>query len=97
MTNLRKSARGENCKVREPCACNGNWETTVLAHWRQAGISGLGIKAPDLLGAHACSGCHDFIDGRSHPEATREQRELAHLRGIMRTQAYWVDKGHVRW
>ena len=34
----------------------------------------------------------------SHPEATREERRLAHLRGIMRTQVVTlIDKGLVRW
>lgn len=97
MTNLRREAQGEPCAVREPGVCNFDPSTTVLAHWREIGISGLGLKAPDVLAAHACSACHDFIDGRSCPAATREQRELAHLRAIMRTQARLIKRGILRW
>jgi len=41
MTNLRKEARGRNCQVRLPGICNGNPETTVLAHYRMAGLNGM--------------------------------------------------------
>lgn len=97
MTNLRKLAKGEVCHVREVGVCNHNPETSVWAHWRQIGISAAGLKAPDLLGCIACSDCHDFIDGRSHPGVTREQRELVHLRAIMRTQYWLIQRGLVKW
>ena len=42
MTDLRKYARGKPCQVRIPHYCNGGAETTVLAHIRLAGITGLG-------------------------------------------------------
>ncbi len=32
MANLRKEARGRECQVRIYGICNGNPETTVLAH-----------------------------------------------------------------
>lgn len=96
--NLRDYAREKPCTVREPGVCNGDPLTTVLAHWRQVGISGAGLKAPDLLAAHACSACHDFVDGRPpYQRVSREMRELAHLRGIMRTQAHLIEHGVVRW
>jgi len=41
--------------VRIPEVCNHNSETTVLAHYRLAGVSGIGMKSPDILGAWACS------------------------------------------
>ncbi len=95
--NLRDYAAGQPCLIVEDGVCNGNTETTVLAHWRQVGISGGGMKAPDLLAAFACSACHDFVDGRSHFHVNRAVRELAHLRGIMRTQSLLIERGLVTW
>lgn len=54
MANLRKEARGRECQVRIYGVCNGNPETTVLAHYRMAGICGTGMKPDDLIGAWAC-------------------------------------------
>jgi hypothetical protein len=65
--------------------CNHNPETTVLAHIRMPGISGIGMKADDLLGAWACSNCHDAIDRRSHTDLDRDYVRLAHLEGMART------------
>lgn len=55
MANLCKAARGRECQVRIPGICNGNHETTVLAHIRMAGLCGTGIKPPDLIATIACS------------------------------------------
>ncbi|MFO5541033.1 nuclease domain-containing protein, partial [Klebsiella pneumoniae] len=44
MANLRKEARGRECTVRIPGHCNGNPETSVLAHYRLAGTCGTGCK-----------------------------------------------------
>ncbi|GAB0713900.1 hypothetical protein MZ16F90_35030 [Escherichia coli] len=44
MANLRKEARGRECQVRIYGVCNGNPETTVLAHYRMAGICGTGMN-----------------------------------------------------
>ena len=85
--NLRKQARGRGCTVRLSGVCNHNSETVVLAHIRMAGISGMGLKADDLLGAWACSACHDAIDRRSHTELERDYVRLAHLEGMVRTIA----------
>jgi hypothetical protein len=57
----------------------------VLAHVRIAGISGMGLKAPDLLGAWACSACHDAIDRRAHLDLDRDYVRLLHLEGMART------------
>ena len=73
--------------VRLPDICNYNPETTVLAHIRMAGLSGMGIKADDLLGAWACSSCHDAIDRRSNTDLDRDYVRLAHLEGMARTIA----------
>ena len=71
--------------VRLQGICNHNPETTVLAHIRMPGISGMGMKADDLLGAWACSSCHDAIDRRSHTDLDRDYVRLAHLEGMART------------
>jgi len=83
--NLRREAKGRGCTVRLPGICNHNSETTVLAHIRMPGVSGMGIKADDLLGAWACSACHDAIDRRSHTDLERDYVRLAHLEGMART------------
>jgi hypothetical protein len=93
--NLRKQARGRGCTVRLPGVCNHNSETVVLAHIRMAGISGMGLKADDLLGAWACSACHDAIDRRSHTELERDYVRLAHLEGMVRTIAQLRSEGLV--
>jgi len=83
---LRKEARGRGCTVRIPSVCNFNSETVVLAHIRVAGVSGMGLKSPDLLGAWACSNCHDEIDGRTHTSGlSRDELRLAHYDGMART------------
>lgn len=98
MTDLRKLARGRECAVRIPGVCNGDPETTVLAHFRLAGISGMGMKSPDLIAAFACSACHDAIDRRAHTDVDRDYVRLAHLEGVVRTQAELLKLGivHIR-
>ena len=84
--NLRKEAKGRGCMVRIFGICNHNSETVVLAHIRIAGVSGMGMKSPDLIGAWACSACHDEIDGRTHKSGmTRDELRLAHYDGMART------------
>ena len=92
---LRKAAQGRECMVRLPGICNHNPETTVLAHVRLAGVSGMGIKADDLLGAWACSACHDAIDRRSNMDLDRDYVRLAHLEGMVRTIAKLKQEGLV--
>ena len=93
--NLRKAARGRGCMIRLPGICNHNSETTVLAHVRLAGVSGMGIKADDLLGAWCCSACHDAIDRRSNMDLDRDYVRLAHLEGMVRTIAKLRQEGLV--
>jgi hypothetical protein len=49
--NLRKAARGRQCQVRLAGVCNHDESTVVLAHYRLAGLSGMGMKSPDPIGA----------------------------------------------
>jgi hypothetical protein len=81
--------------VRLPGICNHNSATTVLAHIRLSGVSGMGIKADDLLGAWACSACHDAIDRRFRTDLDRDYVRLAHLEGMVRTIAQLRKEGLV--
>ena len=60
---IRDAARGETCTLQIPGVCNGNTETTVLAHLPDES-HGMGRKSDDISAAFACSACHDVIDGR---------------------------------
>lgn len=85
--NLRKLAQGKPCMVRLP-GCNGDPATTVLAHYRLAGYTGLGIKPDDFaFGAWCCSACHDLCDGRVKTDIDRAVLRLAHAEGVMRSMA----------
>ncbi len=93
--NLRKEARGRGCMVRIPGVCSHNSETVVLAHYRLAGVSGMGHKANDLIGSWACSSCHDAIDRRSHADLDLDYVKLLHLEGMVRTIAQLQKEGKV--
>ena len=93
--NLRNEARGRGCMVRLPGICNHNSETVVLAHVRLIGVSGMGMKADDLLGAWACSACHDVIDRRARTDMDLKEVRLAHLEGMVRTIAQLRKEGKV--
>ena len=85
--NLRKLARGQKCMIRLP-GCNHDRSTTVLAHYRLAGYSGMGQKPDDFaFGAWSCSACHDLIDGRTKSDHDKSVLRLAHAEGCLRTQA----------
>ena len=82
MSILRKFAKGQTCTIRIPMVCNSDPETTVLAHM---GGGGMGLKQPDLLGAHSCSDCHDVVDGRVRTAYSHDECELMHWQGVGRT------------
>lgn len=90
--NLRKEAKGRECQVRLPGICNGNSETVILAHYRMAGLNGIGMKPNDILGAWACSRCHDECDRRTRKLETDFVR-LAHAEGVFRTQSLLQSEG----
>ncbi len=93
---LREAARGENCEIRSE-VCQHDPEKVCLCHVRMIGISGMGMKAPDFLGAHGCYACHTLCDTGKYGdvELTRDDRELVFLRGVMRTQAKLIKQGKV--
>lgn len=97
MTDLRKLARGRPCMVRYPGICNGNPETTVLAHVRLAGITGVGLKSPDPLASWCCSSCHDAADGRANSDLGLAARTLGLYEGVLRTQAQLIKEGKLKW
>ena len=94
MTDLRKSARGQECQIRIPGVCNFNPETTVLCHWPDGGMA---TKSPDVIGAYGCSACHDAVDRRTHKDLERDFVRLCFAEGIMRTLALWVRGGVLKW
>lgn len=84
------------CQVRYPGICNGNTETTVLAHANgSAAGKGMGMKAPDYLAAYACSSCHALYDrGMKRPaHMTLEEVRLGFADGVFRTQRMLEEKG----
>lgn len=84
MANLRKAARGRECTVRIPGYCNGNPETSVLAHYRLAGTCGTGCKP-------------DVIDGRTKTtDFTYDELRLMHAEGVMRTLEIWRKEGLIK-
>lgn len=91
MTDLRKLAKGQECKVRLPGICNFNDETTVLAHIR-LGYFGIGKKPSDWCGVHACSACHDELDRRTR-RMDKTQVESDTLRALCEQLQWYVDKG----
>ena len=86
--NLRKLARDKPCMVRLPGICCGDPATTVLAHVRLPGLSGMGIKAWDGHGAWCCHTCHAYADTH-HDDATK----VAFYEGVLRTQAALLKLG----
>lgn len=94
MTDLRKFARGQPCRVRLPGICNGNRETTVLAHIKHGWYGS--IKPPDIIAVHACSACHDVID-RRRGDISVQEADLAVLRGLCEMLAYYVKEGILEW
>ncbi len=49
--NLRKLAAGQPCMIRVPGVCSGDTAETVLCHVRMIDVSGMNLRAADLLGA----------------------------------------------
>lgn len=96
MSTITASARNEECLVRLPGICNFNRETVCWAHANgSAAGKGIGMKSHDLLGAYACSACHDAVDRRrpTPPSMTREQVEVAFWEGHARSILVLIEKG----
>lgn len=83
--------------VRIPGICNGDAETTVLAHLNGGGM---GMKRPDTSAAWACSSCHDAVDGRSSMNGviySDDEIMLMFHEGVIRTQEQLISEGKIKW
>jgi hypothetical protein len=89
--DLRAEAAGRTCQIRLE-GCTG--EPVCLCHVRLSGISGMGLKAPDLLGAHGCASCHEKVDST---ERHNLQTQFDFLCAVLRTQAQLIREGKVTW
>jgi len=96
MSAHTERCRGQECYVRLPSICNGDPATVVPAHIRMIGISGAGLKAPDILTCPACHACHDAIDRRARMDLDRDYVRLAHFEGLARWLAKLVNEGKVK-
>lgn len=92
-SNLRKLARGQDCLIRVPGICTFTPETVVLCHYRLMGVSGAGLKSPDLLGAYGCAACHAVVDGQQKSAWSREDLLLMLAEGVFRTLLVLLDRG----
>lgn len=96
-TNLRKEAANRMCQVRIPGVCRARHDDCVLAHAQTpAGIRGMGQKAPDLIGAWACSACHNEYDRRTRLLEVDFVR-LCFYEGVLRTQAILIAEDKIKW
>jgi hypothetical protein len=95
VTDLRKHAKGRECQVRYPGICNGDPATTVLAHVRMPGITGIGQKSPDILGSWCCSACHDEADRRTRKLPVGEA-QIGFYQGVLRTLYQLVKQGVIK-
>lgn len=96
-TNLRREAAGRMCQVRIPGVCRAREDDCVLAHLQYpAGVRGMGQKAPDLLGAWACTPCHNEVDRRTRVVEADFARTCMY-EGVIRTQQILIAEGKVKW
>lgn len=99
MSAITQSAKGEECQLRIAGVCNFDPSTTVWAHANgSAAGKGIGMKAPDYLGAYACSCCHDVYDRRRKApfNMSREEVEIAFWEGHARSLILLDRKGLLR-
>lgn len=91
-SKLKDFARGQPCTLRLPC-CNADPETTVCCHL-PGGIRGMGLKTDDWHSIHACSACHDALDGRSTMVGMNRTEVLAQcIQAMYRTTQARIDAG----
>lgn len=99
MTDLRREAIDRHCTVRlDGC----NTEPCCLAHYRVIGVSGMGLKPPDIIGAWACFACHEQLDRRAFKHQTQrylttEEIDAAFGRGMARTLKMLYIEEKITW
>jgi hypothetical protein len=91
MTDLRREAIGRECQIRL-AGCTGG--PCCLCHWRQQGISGLGMKSPDIFGAWGCANCHSQVDTADRDDYALR---LDFAKAVFRTQNVLVKEGILKW
>lgn len=90
---VRDAARGQPCTVNIVGVCNGQSETTVLAHLPDQS-HGVGLKAHDLSACFACDACHTVLDGRAKwPPMEEEHKDFYMRRAQTRTLVALYDMG----
>lgn len=98
MSKITDSARNELCQVRIP-GCSHKREETVWSHGNGSACGkGLGMKAPDPIGAYTCFHCHGVYD-RQIPAPkgwTRQDVEIAWWEGHGRSLAILIAKGLIK-
>ena len=88
--DYKAEARGRPCQVMIPGVCQGGTETTVAAH---LDVPGLNVKAHDIHVAWACYACHDWLHTQWTIKHVKDERDLLHLRGVIRTQKVLIKEG----
>lgn len=95
---ILRSAKGQTCAFRFPGICQGGTETTVWAHLNGGRFGkGMGMKAHDILGGHACFWCHAYLDGghATHPRMGHDQFLECILGGVTETLVRLIVSGLV--
>lgn len=90
--NPRLLHLAENCEY--CCGCGEHGRGTIVACHSNSleDGKGTGTKAHDIT-AFLCKDCHDLIDGRTHKELTRDQRNLIFYKGVYNTWLYLMREG----
>lgn len=92
------SAKGQSCAFRFPGICQGGTETTVWAHLNGGRFGkGMGMKAHDILGGHACFWCHAYLDGghNTKPQMGQDTYLECILGGVTETLVRLIVSGLV--
>lgn len=95
MTDLRKLARGMDCKLRIPEVCNRDSTTVVLCHIKRGWCGSL--KPPDIVAVWGCHACHDVIDRRTQSTFTEEEIDSMILRALCEQLAMYSKMRIVKW
>lgn len=91
---LRDSAKGQDCTLQIPGACNYDPATVVFVHFPDES-HGMARKSDDISGGFGCSGCHDVIDRRVPYDFAAGDREWFMRRAQNRTMRRWIELGLV--
>jgi hypothetical protein len=87
--DLRREAIDRTCQIRME-GCTGG--PCCLCHFRLAGISGMGMKSPDVIAAWGCAHCHAIVDSDKS-----EGVQLDFAKAVLRTQNELIREGVIQW